>query len=841
MQDAQSNSLLLERNYDGENRIIKQTDANGTYTEYTYDELSRYTSVCAYSEDGKLIDKKSLSYDEAYDYCGMPSLMLTVTEGCDEKRRTDYVFDRNENVLEKIVYSGDEKRHYSYRYDHADNLVYEKTPLGAETHYSYDIFGNNTHVNKPNGTQISFEYDFNGNCTAEINALGEKRTTEYDALSRKISDTTYDGQNYNTNRFFYDACGNMTLTEDPAGKRTEYVYNSQSKPIVYREYSAPCSGTEVEYDYDGEGNILSTSYGAIGSSKRRTYTNILDVYGRTVKTIDPLGAETHFEYDVLSNITKKIDPNGVCDEYEYDAAGQLKRRINSKDGTTEYTYNDFGQRLSVTDSTSSKTYVYNGFGETVRIADGYTVHEYSYDQDGNMTNHTVSDKDMEQIEYTYGYDKSGKLVSAATPMGTDIMEYDAAERLKSKKNTQSGMEKEYMYYPNDVIREVRARRDGKLMFYEKYQYDASGNKVYSDENGRIRKYSYDGMNRLTGMSDGDDTRIEYEFDDYGNISREYELIGTNVYTKSYYYDGNNHLLLSDSDTETVQYEYDNAGNLIKKITGIGDNAETARYTYDGSNRIKTYADMSAYAEYEYDTDGLRSTKTVNGEKTRYVYDNGNIIGEIFGDTINEYARGTEIIGMRNNKGDRYYYEQNSHGDVLAIADEFGEIKKSYTYDAYGKEQLFNITPQGENTLTLVWKAETERIYNPFRYCGEYADSETGMIYLRNRYYDPNIGRFITEDPAEDGLNWYVYCGGNPIMYVDPSGLREMADDKLGMNRLNNNLVSYYTEKYNEVKNDTSLSVKKKYLRMNNYRRYTVAIRRKYNSNYVDNYDYTYGG
>ena len=112
---------------------------------------------------------------------------------------------------------------------------------------------------------------------------------------------------------------------------------------------------------------------------------------------------------------------------------------------------------------------------------------------------------------------------------------------------------------------------------------------------------------------------------------------------------------------------------------------------------------------------------------------------------------------------------HSHGDVLAIVDEFGEIKKSYTYDAYGKEQLFSITPQGENTLALVWKAETERIYNPFRYCGEYADSETGMIYLRNRYYDPSVGRFITEDPAEDGLNWYVYCGGNPIMYVDPWG------------------------------------------------------------------------
>ena len=62
------------------------------------------------------------------------------------------------------------------------------------------------------------------------------------------------------------------------------------------------------------------------------------------------------------------------------------------------------------------------------------------------------------------------------------------------------------------------------------------------------------------------------------------------------------------------------------------------------------------------------------------------------------------------------------------------------------------------------------MHNPFRYCGEYYDEETGLIYLRNRYYDSSIGRFITEDPAKDGLNWYSYCGGNPVMFVDPWGL-----------------------------------------------------------------------
>ena len=72
--------------------------------------------------------------------------------------------------------------------------------------------------------------------------------------------------------------------------------------------------------------------------------------------------------------------------------------------------------------------------------------------------------------------------------------------------------------------------------------------------------------------------------------------------------------------------------------------------------------------------------------------------------------------------------------------------------------------------TYQWKAETDGIHNLFGYCGEYTDQETGLIYLRNRYYSPTTGRFITEDPIRDGLNWYAYCENNPIMFVDHWGL-----------------------------------------------------------------------
>jgi len=89
---------------------------------------------------------------------------------------------------------------------------------------------------------------------------------------------------------------------------------------------------------------------------------------------------------------------------------------------------------------------------------------------------------------------------------------------------------------------------------------------------------------------------------------------------------------------------------------------------------------------------------------------------------------------------------NAHGDVVQAGN------THYTYDAFGNEQ--NASPTDANI---------------FRYCGEYWDKETTTYYLRARYYAPRTGRFVTEDPIRDGLNWYTYCGNNPIRYIDPSG------------------------------------------------------------------------
>ena len=110
-----------------------------------------------------------------------------------------------------------------------------------------------------------------------------------------------------------------------------------------------------------------------------------------------------------------------------------------------------------------------------------------------------------------------------------------------------------------------------------------------------------------------------------------------------------------------------------------------------------------------------------------------------------------------NGKDMEYYLSDVHGDITKLMNTSGEVTRDYQYDGFG------------NQLPVEEEAATPD-NNPFRYCGEYYDAETGSIYLRARYYDTSTGRFLSEDPIKDGVNWYVYAGNNPITFWDPLGL-----------------------------------------------------------------------
>ena len=257
-----------------------------------------------------------------------------------------------------------------------------------------------------------------------------------------------------------------------------------------------------------------------------------------------------------------------------------------------------------------------------------------------------------------------------------------------------------------------------------------------------------------------------------------------------YDNGNNKVL-----TRTVQYTYDANGNQLSEYAGFthpnntnytrtisasayGDNQQAAPdvlidrtlNTYDGFNRLvraeKIEAGVRTVTEYTYNGDDLRVRKTVRKSDSGYtpqvtcfLYDRQHVILETdgSGNTVTRYIRGINYIAQYS--GTEFsYYLYNGHGDVVQTVSASGEILNHYDYDIFGNP-----------VLTI------ETAACNIRYAGEYLDKETGLYYLRARYYNPYIGRFISEDSywGEDdnplSLNLYTYCFNDPIRFIDPTG------------------------------------------------------------------------
>ena len=368
-----------------------------------------------------------------------------------------------------------------------------------------------------------------------------------------------------------------------------------------------------------------------------------------------------------------------------------------------------------------------------------------------------------KTEYTY--DKANRITAVSTPLGVQSVFYDFAGRVVKSANNATGAEKLIEYDGRGLISHIKTVADGKTIFEENNTYDKLGNKTISVENGITTKYRYDGMNRLTSVIKGENETV-YDFDCYNNIEKKYELFLDNKSITRYHYDSANRLVMSENGTNAVHYEYDDSGNMTKKT----DNNGPIRYSYDGFNRLKSVAFGENVTEYAYTPEGFRSKKTVNGSTTRYLYDGANICAEVIPDgTSYTYYRADGIIGSVHGD-EKLYYSQTSRGDVSVVYDTAGNVVKSNTYSPYGERKTVQKVNDTNDPLRLMWVAETENVHIPFGYCGEYTDDETGFVYLRNRYYDPEVGRFITEDPIRNGVNWYVYAGNNPVNFVDPWGL-----------------------------------------------------------------------
>ena len=188
------------------------------------------------------------------------------------------------------------------------------------------------------------------------------------------------------------------------------------------------------------------------------------------------------------------------------------------------------------------------------------------------------------------------------------------------------------------------------------------------------------------------------------------------------------------------------------------------YTWQNGRQLASASVGSNTVSFKYNSDGIRTSKTVNGVTTEYFLNGSQIIAQKTGDDIMWFYydhNGTRIA--LEYQGDMYYYVYDLQGTVRYIADADGNVCGGYTYDDWGK--VLSAFNSGPHTVATA---------NPFRYRGYYYESETGWYYLNSRYYSPEWGRFVNADGILDNrgvntFNIFAYCGNNPINNSDAEG------------------------------------------------------------------------
>ena len=298
-----------------------------------------------------------------------------------------------------------------------------------------------------------------------------------------------------------------------------------------------------------------------------------------------------------------------------------------------------------------------------------------------------------------------------------------------------------------------------------YGYDDNGNIASATLNGKWTGYTYDELGQLIQVNDHSDTRSgadgttwKYTYDLGGNILKKERFA---------YADTTNPL-------ETVTYEYGDA-NWRDKLTVFNGNAiaydaignplhdGTWTYTWQNGRQLQKMQKAGVTAEFVYNADGLRVQKTVNGVATKYTLHGKNVVHMTSGtDELHFFydAQNRPAVVVYN--GTAYAYVKSLQGDILAILDENGNTVVSYGYDAWGAP----LWCTGE-------LAETLGSVQPFRYRGYVFDEETGLYYLRSRYYNPRWGRFVNADGAIIQKNLFAYCSNGPIVGYDPSGFERV--------------------------------------------------------------------
>jgi RHS repeat-associated protein len=615
----------------------------------------------------------------------------------------------------------------NYSYDGVGNIKSITDELNRTTTFNYDALNRTVRTTDPLSQVKSTVYDGVDNVLSVTDALGQVATYGYDALDRQIKVTDTKGQ-VTTNA--YDAVGNVTAIVDSVGNKTGYAF---------------------------------------------------DVNNRLISMTDALGKVSSYQYDLADNRIATTDRNGRVRKFSYD---KLNRQIGE-------------QWLDASGKSAHNIdYVFDGVGNIISTSDTDSKYAYAYDALNRSTSaDNKGTAGVPNVLLNYGYDAVGNVLKVTDTIGgqlkgTTNYAYDALDRVVSLNQSGNGVATKRV----DMSYDAASQMTGVSRFADLaglsgivsslYTYDAYGKTtglVHKRGSNNVASYGYvyDPLNRVTQATSVDGTSA-YTYDPIGqvtNVDHSYQADEAYSYdsngnrTNAGYSTGVNNHLSSDG---TYSYEYDGEGNRTKR-TEVAT-GKVSEYIWDYRNRLTKVSFKDAAGVeiktviYTYDVNNRRITKSIDPDGVgataavveRYVYDGQNIILSFDGNgtQTHRYLHGVgvdQILADENGQGKTLWTLADTQGTVRDLVDESGVVLNHITYDSFGK-----ITNQTNAAVSTI-----------FGYTGREYDAETGQYYYRARYYDQNVGRFISEDPlgfAAGDTNIYRYVGNSPTNYRDPLGL-----------------------------------------------------------------------
>ncbi|WP_040405918.1 DUF6531 domain-containing protein [Amycolatopsis nigrescens] len=825
-----SSTRPLRFEYDQAGRITRWTDRNGQWYAYTYD----HTGRCVRTEGSGSALAGTMEYDLAervtvetnslgdvsrYHFNELHQLVLEVDPLGNETR---FEWDRYHRLLAGTDPLGRVTR---YSYDEQGNTSVVTHPDGTQTlaehnefalptqvvdpdggvwRRAYDERGNLTAVTDPAGATTRFGHDELGHPTEIVDALGNVRRLRTDAagLAVAVSDSFGATTHYQRDQF-----GRVVAITDPLGGTTRLAWTIEGKLLSRTQ---PSGATET-WRYDSEGNDLeyvdpmgqvtrtrtthfdlpAVKTGPDGTSLRYEYDSEL----RLVAVTNAQGLVWRYDHDAAGRLIRETDFNGRVLSYQRDASGQLVGKRNGAGQAVSYRRDPLGRVLEESSDAGISRFEYDPMGRMVRAANPHAELLFQRDRLGRVLAETVNGRTL-----TSEYDALGRRIRRTTPTGAvSSWSYDG----NNQPTTLSSAGRSISFGYDPIGREVERLLDSGTIVAQAWDADhrllsqtvstvAQQTTVARQLQRRSYQYRADGY--LQSVVDQLDGASRLDLDAAGRVTS----VQGSGWAERYSYDTGGNIVAAafPASDQAAQGRREYSGTLLRQAGG-------SSYSYDAQGRVvlrqkKRLSHRPDVWQYAWDADDrMVGAITPDGTRWRYSYDAlGRRIakqrlgpdGESVAEQVDFVWDGTLLAEQIHSAGLATTWDHEP-GTFRPLT-QTERVPARDAAQSWVDERFYSIvtdlvgTPaelvdpggalawHGRSTLWgETWSAPDGRASTPLRFPGQYHDAETGFNYNYQRYYDPETGRYNTEDPL--GLapspNPRAYVA-NPTRWIDPLGL-----------------------------------------------------------------------